>query len=86
MFSDVHRHLVLCMKPLHGHKPRFRQIVVIKTDVFELRILEGEAVQLDQQDRQCSISRDPCARGSGTGGCARGKGIYRERSERLARV
>ena len=49
MFSDVHRHLVLCMKPLHGHKPRFRQIVVIKTDVFELRILEGEAVQLDQQ-------------------------------------
>jgi hypothetical protein len=37
------------MKPADRKRLRFRQIVVIEDNVFEVRILEGDAVQLDSR-------------------------------------
>jgi hypothetical protein len=55
--------------------------------VFELRILEGEAVQLDQQAIANAAAAEIHAHEALAPAVAHAeKGIYRERSERLARV
>jgi hypothetical protein len=46
MYGQVHENLVL-----YRHRPipgaRFRQIVVVELEQFQVRILEGEVVQLE---------------------------------------
>ena len=47
MHSEIHRHLVLC-KNLPGSPPfRFRQIVVVEREQFELRVFDSDTVRLD---------------------------------------
>ena len=47
MYSEIHRHLVLCKKLPDSTQSRFRQIVVVEREQFEVRVLEGDVVQLD---------------------------------------
>ena len=47
MYSEIHRHLVLCKKLPNSTQSRFRQIVVVEREQFEVRVLESDVVQLD---------------------------------------
>jgi hypothetical protein len=49
MFHEVHRHLLLYRKLQDGHTPRFRHIIVVKSEIFEVRILDRDVVQLDPE-------------------------------------
>jgi hypothetical protein len=46
MYGQIHENLVLyCDRPIPG--ARFRQIVVVELEPFQVRILDGEVVQSD---------------------------------------
>lgn len=47
MYSEIHRHLVLYKNSPDLRQPRFRQIIVVEREHFEVRVLESELVQLD---------------------------------------
>jgi hypothetical protein len=48
MYSEVHLNRVL-YKPAPVASSRFRQIVVVEKEQFEVRIFEGAVVQLDPE-------------------------------------
>ena len=50
MFYEVHRHLLLYRKLHDGRALRFRHIIVIEKEVFEVRLVEGEIAQIDPAD------------------------------------
>ena len=45
MFGEVHFNRVLYKKQPPGAKPVYRQIAVVETGQFEVRIFEGQVVQ-----------------------------------------
>ena len=47
MYSEIHRHLVLCKNLPDWAQSCFRQIVVVEREQFEVRVFESDVVQLD---------------------------------------
>ena len=47
MYAEIHRHLVLYRNSPECAQSRFRQIVVVERDQFEVRVVESDTVQLD---------------------------------------
>ena len=43
MFAEIHRHFVL----FRGHPHRFKQIVVVEMERFEVRMIENDSVVLN---------------------------------------
>jgi len=49
MHSEIHRHLVLYKDLPDSRRSRFRQIVVVEREQFEVRIFESDILQLDRE-------------------------------------
>lgn len=58
MYAEIHRHLVLC-KNLPGSPPsRFRQIVVVEREQFEVCVFDSDTLQLDLKFTDVALGTD----------------------------
>ena len=49
MHSEIHRHLLLYKDLPDSRRSRFRQIVVLEREQFEVRIFESDILQLERE-------------------------------------
>ena len=47
MYAEIHRHFVLFKNSLDSGHCRFRQIVVVERNQFEVRVFESDIIELD---------------------------------------